>query len=84
MSQEYSHYNDMFTLVLGTPLPQCLQKEYDEYMVEPLPENQDIEALEYWNSLTQSYPNLSLAALRLLSIPVSSASVERSFSQIVR
>lgn len=78
----FDNYVDMFMLVLGTNLPEELCHEFKQYLTEPLPSNEEVEVMDYWRSVAPQYPNLSTAALRLLSMPISSASVERSFSKL--
>ena len=52
------------------------------YLLEPTPDNPDLTAMQYWNNVQQLYPQLSQAALELLSISTESMDVERSFSKL--
>jgi len=54
--------------------------EYDRYLSTPT-EPSVIDPFTYWQSQHQMYPNLSLMAIDILSIPAMSAGVERLYSQ---
>lgn len=43
--------------------------------------NAEINAVEFWKSHREEFPHLSTLAFELLSIPATSAAVERVFSQ---
>ena len=61
-----------------TSLNTC-DKEVQDYIESPcLPE--DANPLEYWLDNQSKYPTLALLAKRYLSVPASSAPVERLFS----
>lgn len=53
--------------------------EVEEYLKEPSIEQKE-NPLKYWKSKSSSYPNLAVIAKQVLSIPGSSAPVERLFS----
>ena len=52
------------------------------YLLEPQSNNPEITTIKYWRGAVQLYPQLSQAALQLLSISTGSVDVERSFSKL--
>jgi len=59
---------------------ECIADEYDWCLSTPN-EPSVIDPFTYWQSQHQIYPNLSLMAIDILSIPAMSAGDERLFSQ---
>ena len=57
-----------------------MEVEFQLYVSHPLPNDPELAALEFWKGIVQQLPTLSEVALFILGIPVTSASVERSFS----
>jgi hypothetical protein len=83
MPPNYDYYENMFGLVVKDDIShEELQVEFDQYLADPIPQNLTIEIVDFWNSVSVQYLHLSTVALQILSIPVSSASVERSFSKL--
>ncbi|CEF98491.1 HAT dimerisation domain, C-terminal [Ostreococcus tauri] len=60
---------------IGTPL-----EEIERYCRQRVPFSRNFEAIEWWKNNVNCYPHLSKLALKLLSIPASSAAAERAFS----
>ena len=75
---------NMFALVLREEISQELKVEFDQYLADPVPQNFTLQVIDFWNCVSAQYPHLSTVVLQILSIPVSSASVERSFSKLRR
>uniref|UniRef100_A0A914YCH4 HAT C-terminal dimerisation domain-containing protein n=1 Tax=Panagrolaimus superbus TaxID=310955 RepID=A0A914YCH4_9BILA len=58
------------------------ENELQRYQTSPDPfDPHHDDLLEWWNMRTDKYPRLSKAARKLLTIPSSSTSPERSFSR---
>ena len=70
--QQFTIYKQLFSLV-DDAIP---QDEFDEYLREPIPENPELNAFDFWRA---RYPNLAPCVLQLLCIP---NGVERSFSKL--
>ena len=69
-------YKDLFSLVNGDS-PE-FQKEFDLYLLEPIPENPELCILDFWKASIPQFPNLAPSVLQILSIPNGSCEVERS------
>jgi len=54
--------------------------EIERYIRQRVPLSQNFEVIEWWKNNANLYPQLSKLALKLLSIPASSAAAERVFS----
>lgn len=72
-------YRDFFGLVDGDD---TLKEEFDQYLGEPIPDNPELQTLDFWKAANPRFPNLSPKVLQLLSIPNGSCEVERSFSKL--
>lgn len=78
MSKKSKH-NDYF---FGEPdKSESESDEVDKYMDSPC---ERTAPLEYWQRYESVYPKLAQLARRILSVPASSASVERAFSSLRR
>ena len=78
-SQDFMSYRDFFGLVDGDA---TLKEEFDQYLGEPIPDNPELQTLDFWKAAIPRFPNLSPKVLQLLSIPNGSCEVERSFSKL--
>ena len=78
-SQDFMSYRDFFGLVDGDA---TLKEEFDWYLGEPIPDNPELQTLDFWKAAIPRFPNLSPKVLELLSIPNGSCEVERSFSKL--
>uniref|UniRef100_A0A1X7TEF6 HAT C-terminal dimerisation domain-containing protein n=1 Tax=Amphimedon queenslandica TaxID=400682 RepID=A0A1X7TEF6_AMPQE len=77
--QLIDNYTQLFGLVTDIS---SIKDEFTMYLREPVPDNPDLTAMQYWSNVKQLYPQLSQAALELLSISTESVDVERSFSKL--
>lgn len=59
-----------------------LKRDVEKYMEEAMPENKEIEILQYWVDSAERYPVLSELACDILSIPIGSCDAERAFSAL--
>lgn len=78
--QQFVMYSDLFSLVYDDI--SVLQEEFDQYLLEPIPDNPEIDILDFWKAAIPRFPNLAPSVLQLLSIPNGSCEVERSFSKL--
>jgi hypothetical protein len=60
----------------------ALEKEFEEYLLEEIPDNFEIDALNYWINSVHKYPKLSKFATSFLCLPCVSCDAERSFSKM--
>ncbi|XP_078518510.1 uncharacterized protein LOC144783384 [Lissotriton helveticus] len=56
--------------------------QFCAYIAEPVPENSHLQVFQYWLGKRHQWPELAVCVLSILALPVSSADVEMSFSQI--
>ena len=47
-SQQFVAYKDLFSLVNGDSSE--FQLEFDEYLIEPIPENVELSILDFWKA----------------------------------
>lgn len=73
------HHQVFRCVVPPADLPR-LQEELSEYLLISVTPSSNFSA--FWVSHAQQWPVLSAAALNLLALPVSSANVERAFSNL--
>ena len=73
-SQRFVMYNDLFSLVYDDV--SVLQEEFDQYLLEPIPNNPEIDILDFWKAAIARFPNLAPSVLQILSIPNGSCEVE--------
>lgn len=78
-SQTLHSYTQLFELVTDMP---SIENEFQMYLLQPVPENPELTAIEFWRNAVQVFPQLSQAALDLLCISTGSVDVERSFSKL--
>ena len=79
-SQSASHpEDDFFSDIFKGQSHGTLEQEIDDYLLEQC-QLQHIDPLEYWSNKCVHLPSLAKAAQYYLSIPASSAPVERLFS----
>ena len=78
--QEFAVYKDLFSLVNGD-IPE-FQKEFDLYLLEPIPENSKLCILDFWKASIPRFPNLAPSVLQIPSILNGSCEVEHSFSKL--
>jgi hypothetical protein len=89
MSEEWDAFDALTTGASATPQPSqsvpemtAIDRELDIWnQVIPQTKEIDIDILGFWKKQTATLPLLSWLARRILSIPVSSASSERVFSE---
>ena len=77
-SQDFMSYRDFF----GLDGDANLKEEFDQYLGEPIPDNPELQTLDFWKAAISRFPNLLPKVLQLLSIPNGSCEVERSFSKL--
>ena len=75
-------YFDDYNSFSGTrSRPQAGRSQLDLYLEEPALElNVELDVLEFWHGSSMRYPELSLMARDLLTIPVSTVASESAFS----
>ena len=56
------------------------ESEVEEYLAQPPPLEKTSDPLQFWQTHEKKWPNLAILASRYLTIPASSAPVERLFS----
>ncbi|XP_078518243.1 uncharacterized protein LOC144782856 [Lissotriton helveticus] len=78
-SPDFSKYSLIFDR-FNTSEGMCTQ--FNAYVAEPVPENVNLEVHQYWHGKLRQWPELASCVLAVLALPVSSANVERAFSQI--
>ena len=79
-----THPNQFLAFLNARPLQTAKKDEYERYIQEPVVDKTAIPSpLQWWlNPIQRSrYPNLSILALDILSIPAMAADTERLFSQ---
>ena len=83
LTSSEDHPNQFLAFLNTRPLQTVQQDEYERYIHEPLVDKTSIRRpLQWWLDPIQRnrYPNLSLMALDILSVPAMSAETERLFS----
>ncbi|XP_078527943.1 uncharacterized protein LOC144802589 [Lissotriton helveticus] len=61
---------------------ECICHQFNEYVAEGVPEYDHLQVHEYWLAKRQQWPELAACVLSIIALPVSSAHVERSLSEI--
>ena len=64
----------------SSPLMTLQQEELDKYLSTTVEVNERLDPIQFWISNKQTYPHIAPLACDLLTIPASSAPVERTFS----
>jgi hypothetical protein len=77
-NQNFNYYHNLFRNICDD---KRLETEFNQYMTEDLPQNDEIQPLEFWYSKRQLYPNLYKVVVTILSMAFSSIDAERSFSK---
>ncbi|XP_069086040.1 uncharacterized protein [Pleurodeles waltl] len=78
-SPDFEKYRFIFHRFSDT---EAISTQFNSYVAEPVPENSNLIAHQYWQGKLQQWPELANCALAVLALPVSSTNVERTFSQM--
>ena len=78
LNQSFDNYIDLFDMV---PHQSNLEQEFNEYIIEDVPQNPNLTAISYWFESQVKYPSLAKIAKTFLSLSCTSLDAERSFSK---
>jgi hypothetical protein len=82
LTKDFEFYKDLFHNIHSTDDSNELIIEFNSYINSKMPDNLDIEPLEFWKSAQNDYPILSRIAIEYLCIATNSLDAERSFSKL--